>query len=184
MNTIRIVNPKKGDMVKQLQLDTIQWCIKAVARDTYRENLKHLYIDKDFIAGCDGYRLHIAFNDWDYEPGMYELLTAKANEILLGKSETLSLGDYPSIWRVIPAQCKNGIPSFYCNMDKKQELNNKSGLAYHVYLNTQHCYNLKYLDDIRMEGILKFELGEEMPRMLLVASENHDRLAMIMPLQQ
>jgi hypothetical protein len=28
------------------------------------------------------------------------------------------------------------------------------------------------------------ELGADMPQMLVVASENHDRLAMIMPLQQ
>ena len=181
MNTIRIINTKNGDMAKQF--DTIQWCIKAVSKDDLRQNLKHLYIDKDFMAGCDGHRLHIAFNDWDYEPGLYELLTVKANEILLAKSETLSLGDYPSFWRVFPPQCKNGIPSFYCNMDKRHELNNKSYLAYHVYLNTQHCYNLKYLDDIRMGGNLKFELGENQS-MLVVASEDHDRLAMIMPLKQ
>ena len=182
MNTIRIINPKKGVLLKQF--DTIQWCIKAVSKDAYRKILMHLYIDKDFMAGCDGHRLHIAFNDWDYDPGVYEILNLKANEILLAKSETLSLGDYPSIWRVIPTQCKNGIPSFYCNMDKRQELNNKSYLAYHVYQNTHNCYNLKYLDDIRMKGNLKFELGADMPQMLVVASEDHDRLAMIMPLAQ
>lgn len=183
MNTIRIINPKKGDMAKQLQFDTIQWCIRAVTKDAYRKILMHLYIDKDFMAGCDGHRLHIAFNDWDYDPGVYEILNLKTNEILLAKSETLSLGDYPSFWRVFPPQCKNGIPSFYCNMDKSRELNNKSYLAYHVYRNTGNCYNLKYLDDIRMKGNLKFELGADMPQMLVVASEDHDRLAMIMPLQ-
>jgi len=182
VDTIRIINTKNGDMTSQWQLDTIRWCIKAVAKDTYKENLKHLYIDKDFMAGCDGFRLHIAFNDWELEPGLYEPLTVKANEILLAKSETLSLGDYPSIWRVLSYKFKNSIPSFYCTMDKKYELNNKSCLAYHVYTNTGNCYNLKYLDDIRMGGDLKFELGEEKP-MLVVASENHDRLAMIMPLQ-
>ncbi|MFZ4441637.1 MAG: hypothetical protein ACOYOS_24795 [Syntrophales bacterium] len=182
MNTIRIINTKNGDMAKQFE--TIQWCIKAVAVNAYdRPNLQHLYIDKDFMAGTDGHRLHIAFNDWDFEPGLYEILNLKANEILLAKSETLSLGDYPSIWRVIPAHCKNGIPSFFCNMEKGQELNNKSCLAYHVYRNTGNCYNLKFLDDIRMGGNLKFELGEE-KSMLVVASENHDRLAMIMPLRQ
>jgi hypothetical protein len=182
VNTIRIINTRNGHTAKQF--DTLQWCIKAVAKEEHdRQNLKHLYIDKDFMAGCDGHRLHIAFNDWDYEPGLYELLTVKANEILLAKSETLSLEDYPSIWRVIPAQCKNGIPSFFCNMDKRQVLSNKSYLAYHVYLNTQQCYNLKYLDDIRMGGNLQFEIGENQS-MLVVASEDHDRLAMIMPLKQ
>ena len=183
MNTLRIINAKNGDMTSQWQLETIQWCIKAVSKDTYRPNLMHLYIDKDFMAGTDGHRLHIAFNDWDFEPGLYEILNLKANEILLAKSETLSLGDYPAIWRVIPAHCKNGIPSFFCNMEKGQELHDKSYLAYHVYRNTGNCYNLKFLDDIRMGGNLKFELGEE-KSMLVIASENHDRLAMIMPLKQ
>lgn len=181
MDTIRIINPKKGDMATQF--DTIQWCIKAVERNNYdRPNLQHLYIDKDFMAGCDGCRLHIAFNDWELEPGLYELLTVKVNEILMAKSEKLSLGDYPSFWKVLSSKFKNSIPSFLCNMDKRHELNNKSCLAYHVYRNTGNCYNLKYLDDIRMGGNLKFELGEDMP-MLLIASENHDRLAMIMPLK-
>jgi hypothetical protein len=181
VNTIRIINTKDGHMAKQLE--TILWCIRAVAKDDIRKTLKHLYIDKDFVAGCDGHRLHIVFNDWDFEPGVYEILNLKANEILLAKSETLSLGDYPSIWRVIPSQCKNGIPPFYCNMGKRQELNNKSYLAYHVYLNTRNCYNLKYLEDIRMAGNMEFEIGADIPQMLVVASENHDRLGMIMPLQ-
>ena len=135
------------------------------------------------MAGCDGHRLHIAFNDWDLEPGLYEILTVKANEILLVKSETLAINDYPLIWNVVPSQCKNGIPSFHCNMDKRQELNNKSYLAYHIYMNTGHCYNLKYLEDIRMAGNMQFEMGNDKP-MLVVASEDHDRLAMIMPLAQ
>jgi hypothetical protein len=181
VNTIRIINTKNGDMAKQFE--TIQWCIKAVAGDDIRKNLKHLYIDKDFMAGCDGHRLHIALNDWDYEPGLYEILNLKANEILLAKSETFALKDYPSIWNVVPSQCKNGIPPFHCYMDKRQELNSKSYLAYHVYVNTRHCYNLKYLEDIRMEGNMEFEMDEN-KSMLVVASEDHDRLAMIMPLAQ
>ncbi len=181
MNTIRIINTKDGKTAKQFE--TLQWCIKAVARDDIRQILKHLYIDKDFMAGCDGHRLHIAFNDWDLEPGLYEILTVKANEILLAKSETFAINDYPPIWSVVPSQCKNGIPSFHCNMDKRQELNNKSCLAYHVYMNTQNCYNLKYLEDIRMEGNMQFEMGKDKP-LLIVASEDHDRLGMIMPLKQ
>ena len=181
MNTIRIINTKDGDTVKQFE--TLQWCIKAVAKDDTRNTLKHLYIDKDFMAGCDGHRLHIALNDWDFELGLYEILTIKANEILLAKSETFSLGDYPPIWKVVPSQCKNGIPPFQCNMGKRHELNNKSYLAYHVYMNTRNCYNLKYLEDIRMEGNMEFEIGAD-KLMLVVASENHDRLAMIMPLMQ
>ena len=68
-------------------------------------------------------------------------------------------------------------------MDRKDELTNKSYFVYHVYVNTRHCYNLKYLEDIRMEGNMEFEMGEDKP-MLVVASEDHDRLAMIMPLRQ
>lgn len=164
------------------QFETILWCIKAVTGDGIRENLKHLYIDKDFMAGCDGHRLHIALNEWDFEPGMYEILTVKANEILLAKSDTISLDDYPAIWRVVPSQCKNGIPSFHCYLDKKKELINKSLFAYHVYMNTRHCYNLKYLEDIRMEGNMQFEMSEN-ESALVVASEDHDRLGMIMSLK-
>jgi hypothetical protein len=123
VNTIRIINTKNGDIAKQFE--TVLWCIKAVAGDDLRKTLNHLYIDNDFMAGCDGHRLHIALNDWDFEPGLYEILNLKASEILLAKSETLSLKDYPSIWSVVPSQCKNGIPPFYCNMDRKHEFTNK-----------------------------------------------------------
>jgi hypothetical protein len=181
VNTTRITNTKDGHMAKQFE--TIQWCIKAVAGDDTKKSLKHLYIDNDFMVGCDGQRLHIAVNDWDYEPGLYEILNLKANEILLAKSETLSLRDYPPIWNVVPFKCKNSIPPFHCSMGRKHELNNKSCFAYHVYMNTRHCYNLKYLEDIRMEGNMQFEMGED-NSMLVVASEDHDRLAMIMPLKQ
>jgi hypothetical protein len=181
VNTIRIINTKDGQTAKQF--DTIQWCLKAVSRDDTRQKLKHLYIDKDFMAGCDGYRLHIALNDWDLESGLYEILNLKANEILLAISDSLSLEDYPSIWRVVPFQCKNGIPSFYCNMDRNRELDNKSYLAYHVYMNTRNCYNLKYLEDIRMEGNMQFEMDEN-KSLLVIASEDNDRLAMLMPLVQ
>ena len=136
MNAIRIINTKDGQTAKQF--DTIQWCLKAVSRDDTRQKLKHLYIDKDFMAGCDGYRLHIALN---------------------------------------------GIPSFYCNMDRNRELDNKSYLAYHVYMNTRNCYNLKYLEDIRMEGNMQFEMDEN-KSLLVIASEDNDRLAMLMPLFQ
>ena len=181
MNTIRIINTKDGQTAKQFE--TILWCIKAVTGDDTRQILKHFYIDNDFMAGCDGHRLHIALNDWDLEPGLYEILTVKANEILMAKSETFAIKDYPPIWRVVPFQCKNSIPSFRCNMDRKQEITNKSYFAYHVYMNTRHCYNLKYLEDIRMEGNMQFEMGED-KSMLVVASEYHDRLGMIMPLKQ
>jgi len=162
--------------------ETVLWCMKAVAGDDTRENLKHLYIDKDFMVGCGGHRLHIALNDWDFEAGLYEILSLKTNEILLAKSETLSLGDYPPIWKVVPSRCKNGIPPFHCYMDKKQEAINKSYLAYHVFLNTRRCYNLKYLEDIRTEGHMQFEMGENSP-ILVIASEDHDRLGIIMPLK-
>ena len=181
MNTIRIINTKNGQMAKLF--DTIQWCIKAVSGDDTRESLRHLYIDKDFMAGCDGHRMHIALNEWDLEPGLYEILTLKVNEILLAKSETLSLENYPSIWSQVPSQCKNSIPPFHCSMGRKHEMNNKSCFAYHVFMNTHRCYNLKYLEDIRMEGFMQFEIGED-KSMLLVASEDHDRLGMIMPLKQ
>ena len=181
MNTIRVVNTRDGRMAKLFE--TVLWCMKAVSGDDIRENLKHLYIDKDFMVGCDGHRLHIALNDWDFESGLYEILTVKTNEILLAKSETLSLENYPPIWNVVPFQCKNGIPPFQCYMDKKQEPINKSHFAYHVFMNTRHCYNLKYLEDIRMEGHMQFEMGEESPK-LVIASEDHDRLGIIMPLKQ
>ena len=180
MNTIRIINTKNGQMAKLF--DSIQWCIKAITQDHVIDNLKHLYIDKDFMAGCDGHRMHIALNEWDLEPGLYEILTLKVNEILLAKSETLSLENYPSIWSQVPSQCKNSIPPFYCSMGRKHELNNKSCFAYHVFMNTHRCYNLKYLEDVRTEGYMHFEIGENKP-MLLVASEDHDRLGMIMPLK-
>jgi hypothetical protein len=50
-------------------------------------------------------------------------------------------------------------------------------------VNTRHCYNLKYLEDIRMEGNMHFEMGNDKP-MIVVASEEHDRLGIIMPLKQ
>jgi hypothetical protein len=181
MNTIRIINTRDGKTSKQFE--TIQWCIKAVGGYAHWQILKHLYIDKDFMAGRDEHRLHIALNDWDFEPGLYEILHLKAAEILLAKSETFSIEAYPSIWDVVPPQYKNGIPPFHCNMNRKQVLNNKSYLAYHVYVNTRHCYNLKFLEDIRMKGNMEFEMDENRS-MLVVASEDHDRLAMIMPLKQ
>ena len=181
MNTMRIINTRDGKTSKQFE--TVLWCIKAVTGDDTRQNLKHLYIDKDFMAGCDGHRLHIALNDWDIEPGLYEILYLKTNEILLAKSETLSIEDYPAIWNAFPIQCKNGIPPFHCYMGRKHESKNKSYLTYHVYMNTQNCYNLKYIEDIRMEGNMQFEIGKDKP-MLVVASEAHNRLGMIMPLEQ
>ena len=104
MNTIRIINTKGGIMAKQFE--TVLWCIKAVTADDTRTALKHLYIDNDFMAGCDGHRLHIALNDWDFEPGLYEILNIKANEILLAKSETLSLADSPpsGAWSLFSAE--------------------------------------------------------------------------------
>ena len=68
-------------------------------------------------------------------------------------------------------------------MDRKHEFTNKSYFLYHVYVNTRHCYNLKYLEDIRMEGNMQFEMDDNR-HMLVVASENHDRLAMVMPFDQ
>ena len=81
---IRIINTKDGKTAKQFE--TILWCIKAVTGDDSRKILKHLYIDNDFVAGCDGRRLHIALNDWEFEPGLYEILNLKANKILLIKT--------------------------------------------------------------------------------------------------
>ena len=98
MNTIRIINTKGGIMAKQFE--TIQWCIKAVTGDDTRTALKHLYIDNDFMAGCDGHRLHIALNDWDFEPGLYEILNLKANEILV---DVKVLQVLPVV--IIPSDC-------------------------------------------------------------------------------
>ena len=181
MNTLRITKTKYDRTAKQF--NTILWCIKAVAEKSINIGLKHLYIDEDFMAGCDGYRIHIAFNEWKYEPGLYEIVMVRDKEILLTKSETLTLENYPSIWNAIPSRCKNGIPPFQCNMDKKAELLNKSRLAYHIFVNAKICCNLKYLEDIRMEGNMRFEVSENR-NMLIVASEDHDRLGVIMPILQ
>jgi hypothetical protein len=180
MKTIRI-HTKDHQSIKQFE--TLQWCLKAIARAKIIKHLNYLYIDSDFIVGTDGHRIHIAFNDWDYEPGLYEEILVKPNEIILAKNETRLPEEYPSIWRAIPTQCQNGIPSFYCYLNKKDESRNKSQLAYHVYTHTRLCYNLKYLEDIRMEGKMRFELGED-NLTLIVASEDHDRLGLIMPFRQ
>ena len=179
METQAIVLDKHSD------LKTLKWVAKARAKGMSMRNLDWLCVVQDFICATDGHRLHLAFNNDEIPPGLYEV-----EKITLKRATLIRQGEaaYPDFWRVIPLRRKKRCKVFTVGGDGPyfpQSL-------YQVYLKTGSCYNPDYVKDAfsGMAGPVNVEAHDQkgfgkrygLTRLLVLIDYPIERVAVIMPM--
>jgi hypothetical protein len=83
------------------RLEALRFVAQAVAKEPSKYASTYLQINDGTIVGTDGHRLHIAYIDHAWEPGLYEVIkNTKTKVVLLKTDEQIT---FPKWLLIVPA---------------------------------------------------------------------------------
>jgi hypothetical protein len=163
----------------------LQWVMRALSKDEQRRPLQCLHIDVDFIVATDGYRLHMASNDFNTPIGLWRPKTTSKKMVVF--EEQLDM-EFPEYERVLPTQGNHVREVFWVEEPRKGESwGLKLAYPFLQFLTyAKKVINLDYLTDIlSLEGqwTIETEFNDDKYFRPVVAMRNEDCLAVVMPLK-
>lgn len=179
---VRIIEKRVGKHTVDQDFLSLHYVLKVRGCDNTRPALKCLHVSSGMIMASDGYRLHIATVDYDLADGVYEVLTAKKDMVILRAIDYQS-PDFMAVW---PTKTHNGIDPFYVP-DRKSILSKDTVVLNKILRKSDMGFNPKYLLDACLEGdyihVRQGEIGKYPPIEIRNAynSEDVTRAAIIMP---
>ena len=173
--TIEKKSKYDGDMEKEL--NGFKFALKAKGIKNSREILNKVLIDNGMVVCTDGSRLHLFLTHIDIESGLYEVISNKANQIILGKTD-FEDNQFPAYEKVIP------VPRWQSRISCNGQ---DWPLFTEIYKNFTHdcvSFQTDFIHDAYM-GNSEISLYKDMERNWspLVMYDNDRRAAIVMPVK-